>query len=73
MKTTVGVYDTKDEIVDAINLLKENGFSSKQISVLGQVSIEDADVQADDQLVNKAGKRVGIGALAGSTIGILSA
>ena len=72
MKTTVGVYDTKDEIIDAISTLKENGFPPKQISVLGQVSIEDSDIQADEKLINKAGKRVGISALFGSTIGILS-
>lgn len=72
MKTTVGVYDTKDEIVDAINMLKENGFPSKKMSVLGRVTIEDADLQADEKLFDKAGKRVGISALVGSTIGILS-
>lgn len=72
MKTTIGVFDTKEEILDAIKELKANHFPAKKISVLGRVTIEDADLQQDQNLTAKAGKRVGLSALIGSTVGILS-
>lgn len=72
MKTTIGVYDTKEAAVSAAKELTANGFSSKRLSVIGRVANEDADFLADESLMEKAGKRVGITTLIGSTVGILS-
>jgi len=72
MKTTIGVYDTKEAAVAAAKELNKQGFSSKKLSVIGRVAKGDADFLEDEELMEKAGKRVGITTLIGSTVGILS-
>lgn len=72
MKTTIGVYDTKEAAVEAVKALTAQGFSAKKLSVIGRVAKEDADFMADEMLMEKAGKRVGLSALIGSTVGVLS-
>ena len=72
MKTTIGVYDTKEAAVSTAKELTDQGFSPKKISVIGRVAEGDADFMADEELMEKAGKRVGLTTLIGSTVGILS-
>ncbi len=72
MKTTIGVYDTKEEAVAAAKKLHIQGYSSRKLSVIGRIAEGDADFLADEELMEKASKRVGISTLIGSTIGILS-
>lgn len=72
MKTTIGVYDTKETAIEAVKELTTQGFSAKKLSVIGRVAKEDADFMADEMLMEKAGKRVGLSALIGSTVGVLS-
>ena len=73
MITAVGVYDNHTQAVEAIKQLKQENFPVRQVSVIGQTDVKDPHSQADeDEITALAGKEVGIGILAGSTLGILT-
>lgn len=73
MTTAVGVYDTHGQAVEAIMQLKKENFPVRQVSVIGQADVANPHSQADDDdFTAQAGKGVGIGILAGSTLGVLT-
>ena len=73
MTTAVGIYETHAQSVEALRLLKQANFPVRQVSVLGQADVNDPHSQADDDDISaRAGKRVGVGVLAGSTLGLLT-
>lgn len=63
----VSLYDSHEKAVAAVNLLKENGFNEKHISLLGRTDVGD-DLQIKD--ANIAAKGVGVGALVGVLTGV---
>ena len=73
MTTAVGVYDTHAQALEAIKQLKQENYPVRQVSVLGQADVKHPHSQAeDDDITVQAGKGVGIGILAGSTLGGLT-
>lgn len=75
MRTVVGTYDNHHEAVEAVRHLKAAGFNSKQISLIGKVKDTAGleDVAEDDSARMKvAGAELGVTAIAGSTIGLLT-
>ena len=71
MKTIVSIYNDHAHALDAVKLLKDAGFSSKHISLLG-TAYEDKELSDTATDMKIATRGVGIGAVAGSTIGLLS-
>ncbi|MFA6923692.1 MAG: hypothetical protein WC223_05500 [Bacteroidales bacterium] len=71
MKSTVGVYDSHDTALDAIEVLKDRGYPINQLSLMGQASIVDDNmrIQSREPLKNAG---VGAGVVLGSTLGVLS-
>lgn len=73
MTTTIGVYETHAQALEALHELKIQNFPVSKVSILGQADVKNAHSQADDAEISKqAGKGVGIGILTGSTLGILT-
>ncbi|MEO5673434.1 MAG: general stress protein [Chitinophagales bacterium] len=73
MTTTIGIYETHEQAVAAVKKLKDADFPLRQVSVLGQAEGEKSITEdTADEMSAKAGKGVGIGALAGSTLGLLT-
>jgi hypothetical protein len=73
MNTTIGVYATHDKAVEAIIKLKEAGFPVSQLSLMGLMETEKVDEHkhvAPDNPLKPAG--LGIGAVVGLTVGILT-
>jgi len=71
MKSLICIYDSHEKAIESIRLLKTNGFTSKHLSLLGRVSADD-EVEGDIKNANTAVKGIGIGAVAGSAIGLLT-
>lgn len=67
MNSTIGVYKTHDDAIEALRELKNAGYNTKHVSLIGK-----AEKSGQGELINIAGTEVGIGALAGSAIGILT-
>lgn len=63
----ISLYDDHDKAVDAVRLLKDQGFNEKHISLLGMTDVGD-EVQIKEAKVAVRG--VGIGALVGVLTGI---
>ena len=73
MKTAVGVYSTHGDAVHAIKVLKDNGYPAEKLSILGKVNEAANELETkDEKLMKVAGTEVGIGAIAGTTAGILT-
>lgn len=75
MRTVVGTYDDHHDAVEAVRHLKAAGFNTKQISLIGKVKDTAGleDVAEDDSARMKiAGAELGVTAIAGSTIGLLT-
>ena len=73
MTTAVGVYDNHGQAVEAIKQLKQENFPVRQVSIIGQADVKNPHSLADDDdMAAQAGKGVGIGILAGSTLGVLT-
>ena len=77
MKTTIGVYPTHQEAVEAVSALHAAGFAKKQVSILGKVQHQDGVPAGEtevsqEKMARVAGAEVGISALAGSTLGLLT-
>jgi hypothetical protein len=73
MKATVGIYETHEQALSAIHKLKTSGFPMNKVSIMGQTDVHNPHSDADEaDITAKAGKTVGIGALAGSTLGVLT-
>lgn len=71
MKSLIGLYNSHDKAIEAIRLLKEDGFTSKHLSLLGKIDGDD-EVSDDIKNANTAVKGLGIGAVAGTTLGLLT-
>ena len=71
MKSLIGLYDSHDKAIACIRLLKENGFTNKHLSLLGKVDGDD-EVAENIKNANTAVTGLGIGAVAGSAIGVLT-
>jgi hypothetical protein len=63
----VSLYDDHDKAVAAVQLLIDEGFEAKHISLMGRTDVGD-DVQIKDASI--AAKGVGLGALVGVLAGI---
>jgi len=73
MKTTIGVYSTHEQAIEAVKELKAAGFPIKHVSIIGHHKETLQEQQEEsNQITRKAGKGVGIGALVGSTVGVLT-
>lgn len=73
MITAVGVYETHAQAVQALHELKQANFPARQLSILGKADVKDPHSEADeDEMSDRAGKGVGLGILAGSTLGVLT-
>src|ERR1700752_829672 len=73
MKTAVAVYETHGQAVKALHELKKNNFPVRDVSVLGKTDVRNPHSTADeDEITQEAGTSIGIGILAGSTLGILT-
>lgn len=75
MRTVVGVYENHHDAVQAVRELKAAGYSTKQISLIGKVKdtagLEDP-IEEDNVRMKFAGTELGVTAIAGSTIGLLT-
>lgn len=81
MTSTIGVYETQEAAVQAINALKEAGYSAKNLSIIGQApnNLESQDkleyLDSDhemDKPFKIAATSVGIGAVVGPILGALA-
>lgn len=63
----ISIYQNQFSALDAVHLLKNEGFNEKHISLLGRTDVGD-DVQIKDASV--AAKGIGIGALVGVLAGV---
>ena len=77
MKTTIGVYPTHQDALEAVTSLHAAGFAKKQVSILGKVQDQEGVTEAgtevsQEKMARVAGAEVGISALAGSTLGLLT-
>jgi hypothetical protein len=73
MKATVGIYESHEQALSAVHELKNSGFPVNKVSIMGQADLKDPHSEADEaDITAKAGKTVGIGVLAGSTLGVLT-
>lgn len=71
MNTTVGVYDTHEKAIEAVEELKRSGYPVQQLSLIGK------SVVIDDLIHVKYYRRIKnvpviIGMIAGPTLGLLS-
>ena len=71
MKTVVGIYESHEKAVNAIKQLQAGGYPVHQISILGQGEIVrgEARVKSVSKL---AAKEIGVGAVVGSILGVLT-
>lgn len=71
MKTIISIYDNHSKALDALKLLRDAGLPSKNMSLIG-TAYEDKEVMDNAADMSIAAKGVGIGALAGSSLGVLT-
>ena len=71
MKSVVGVYDSHDRAVSAIKQLQGGGYPVHQISILGQGEIIRGEARVNS-VSNLAAKEIGVGAVVGSILGVLT-
>ena len=73
MKAAIGVYDTHADAIDALKQLKDSGYPEKSLSLIGKAdALEYQVVFRNTNLMNVAGAEVGISAVIGSTLGVLT-
>ena len=70
MKATIGVYDSHEEAIKALDALNEAGFPLKNVSVLGQDNLDEGNTHTKSQVPEEVG--VGVGLAAGTTLGVLT-
>jgi uncharacterized membrane protein len=73
MNATIGIYNSHDLAVDAVIKLKNSGFPVSELSIIGLMETEvmDKDQHVIPKYTLKLGE-LGIGTLAGTTLGILT-
>lgn len=78
MKNLIAVCESHDAAVATVSMLKEKGFTSKQLSIIGRVQqaageeVPAGDDQRTEKMMNIAGTETGIGVTLGSALGILT-
>lgn len=71
MKAVVGVYDSHEKAVDAIEELKKAGYSTKNLSLIGKADLVNDHIHVkSNDTAEKA--EVGVGVVAGSVLGVLA-
>ncbi len=71
MKSTVGVYDSHEKALEAIQELKNSGFPVKNLSVIGQAEIVEDHMRVKSrEPINNIG--ISVGAVAGPVLGVLA-
>jgi hypothetical protein len=70
MKATIGVYDSHEEAVIALEALNEAGFPLKNVSFLGKDNLTEGSTHIKSQVPEEVG--VGVSLAAGTTIGVLT-
>ncbi len=71
MKTTIGVYNTHHDAMQAVKELRQAGYPTNNLSVIGKVHANDSD-ELENKEMKIAGAEVGAGVVIGSTVGILT-
>jgi len=72
MKSTIGIYESNHDALEAIHKLQSLGFPRKQISLLGRADMKDEHVHVKHaNPMNVAATEVGIGAVVGPVLGAL--
>ncbi|XZF14863.1 hypothetical protein ACTHGU_01895 [Chitinophagaceae bacterium MMS25-I14] len=72
MKSTVGVYDTHEKAIEAIQELQKAHFPTKHVSLIGQAEMKDDHMHIKTVNPGKvAATEVGIGAVLGPVLGAL--
>jgi hypothetical protein len=73
MKSTVGVYEIQSDALAAVNALKAAGYSNKHVSLVGRTTASDSEMSSEETKdMNISATGLGIGAVAGSALGILT-
>jgi hypothetical protein len=75
LKTVIGLFETREEVQDAVERLKDEGFEAKDISLMMR-NTEDAEIIQNDTGANVAGGTVSgltTGAVIGGLAGLVSA
>lgn len=78
MKATIGVYETREQALNAVHKLNDAGFPAGQLSILGKAeeTPEESDEDAVEPEMAKparvASTEMGVAAVAGTTLGILT-
>ena len=72
MKSTIGVYDTHEQAVEAVRELKRAGLPAKHLSILGHAHDPEEREHEDRKISNLAATEVGLGATLGTAAGILT-
>ncbi len=71
MKASVAVYNSHDDAIHALTELKENGINMKNVSVVGQASIEDDHIKLRSNAPLIASPLLA-GSVLGTTLGLLT-
>lgn len=73
MNNLIVVYDAHDKAIDAVTTLKQAGYTSKNLSIIGRADkARDAAKLSDKEIINVAGAEVGAGVTLGSVLGALA-
>jgi uncharacterized membrane protein len=71
MKAVAGVYDTHEKAVQAVSGLKQSGFSTRQVSIVGKADLVNNHIHVKSS--DTAEKvEVSVGVVAGAALGILT-
>lgn len=73
MNATIGIYDTHDLAVQAVQELKQKGYHMAQLSIMGRAVTEVID--EDMHITEKSPLKVaglGVGTVLGTTLGVLA-
>jgi hypothetical protein len=71
-QSVIGVYDSLPKAEEAVRMLDRGGFPIKQISIVGQSTEHERDVQGYVTVEDLAKKGASTGALAGGLLGLLT-
>ncbi len=72
MGTVVGLFETRDQAVGAVDALKKAGFAADDMSILMRDSGQAADVAVDAGITDSTGDAAATGALGGGLLGGLA-
>lgn len=73
MNNLIVVYDSHEKAIDAVTILKQEGYTSKNLSIIGRADkARDAAKLSDKEIINVAGAEVGAGVTLGSVLGVLA-